>query len=218
MKYIEDLEHHHIGNALGRLCALADIDRGEVISDIAAFVQKQYALYQVEFLPMAFDAWLAGKYADIFKPKRLNVPFVTAILNQYRRDNWQTLERKQPKQLAAPKPEPTDWAQTIANTATKFKRAYQGINELISPRLMAICWREMEHSDMFSNAEISQMVDWIVEYESRYTKSLVTTMPTTKRADFARTFAQIEETTRNWDDMSDAAKFALYTLNHENTI
>ena len=216
MRYIEELETTHVGNAIARLCQLGGIEYGDHVPEIAEFVRKQYAKYQVELLPRAFDAWLGGLYSDIYSPKRLNLPFVTKIINQYRMDNWRTLDKKEPLQLTAPPPK-TDWRESVDSTALTFKRAYHGHREMLSMRLMAINWRDLmnhnEASDTFNNHEVNEMIDWLEKYETEYTKYITYTLPQNKRDGFSQLLNETASLNRDQIVWTDAAKFALHILN-----
>lgn len=218
--FIKDLTNQHIGNAISRLCVMADIDPPDEPRGIVDMLRNKYWKYDATIFQNAFDAWMVGTYPEIMRVKKINIIFLTTILNQYVQNNWHRIKKYNAPALEMPKPSPEELEaiakRSLEMTTNEWLAVYRDKRtERLSIKLMEINWKRIysrgEHDGNFSNEDIRRIMEFLNEYDSKYTAHIAKQLGNkNKEKRFMDVMNGVVAMNRNIDGLIDASKFALY--------
>ena len=218
--FIKDLANQQIGNAIGRLCVMADIEPPEDGKSIVEFLRDKFWKYDAMVIPSAFDAWMAGIAPEIMRVKKINMVFLSLVLNAYIQSHYHKIKRYAPPALEAPKPSPDELEnlskRSFELTTNQWLAVYRDKNrERISIKMMEISWQRAVQNgaaDEFNESEISAMMNYINDYDVKYTQYIAKQMnneyKTKRLLDMMNSVTAVNQ---NIESLRDAAKFALHT-------
>lgn len=215
IEYIKSLTNQQIGNAISRLCVMADIDPPEDGKLIVEFLRDKFWKYEVSVIPKSFDSWMAGNYAHIMRVKKINMVFLSSILNEYIKNNWEKIKRYTPPAIEAPKPTPEEIAETnrksLELTINAWLRVYRDkITDMLPLKMMEIHWAKVQNVE-FPQNQIQNMVEWIMDYEKKYKMKIAKTMNNPNKAKrLIDTLNNVEIVNRNYEMYRSAAQFGLH--------
>jgi hypothetical protein len=220
MIYVKDLTNRQIGDAIGRLCVMADIEPPEMGKDIVEFLRDKFWKWDAQLFKMAFDTWMGGNYPEIMRVKKINLVFLSMILNTYVQNNFHKLPKYTPPAIAPPKPSEAELDELHKKSFDLVQKQWMAVYrdhrmEMISLKLMEIHWERLMEKrtcvDDFEPRAIRDMIEWLVDYDDRYTKKLSKQMNNPNKARrFNEVMAAVTHVNHNHEMMMAAAKFALF--------
>lgn len=219
--FIKDMSNKAIGDHIGRLCVMADIEPPEDGKSIVEFLRDKFWKYDANVIPNAFDTWMAGKYPDIMRVKKINMVFLSLILNEFIQNNYHKIQRYSPPALPPPPPS-TEELERIAQrslemTTNEWLVVYRDKRmERLSMKLMEINWNRIvamgENDNDFDEHEIKRMMEFLNDYDARYTAHISKQLGNkNKEKRFMDVMNAVSVANRHVECMRAAAKFAIYT-------
>jgi hypothetical protein len=175
---LDTLERKEIAQALQDICVVSDIDAPEDLGAVINYMMRKFKTNLNE-LQAAMDFWITNE-SKIIKPRRLNVKFVSDVLNLYR--GYENARKKpaykNPEANYEPTPEEIE-AVSIKSYKYAFEDYYYSIKtnetKLILKTLESNCdfavskgWVKKTWSEEDEDRER----EWIKTYARRYHDNL----------------------------------------------
>ena len=220
MIYVKDLSNRQIGDAIGRLCVMADIEPPEMGKDIVEFLRNKFWKWDAQLFIMAFDTWMGGNYPEIMRVKKINLVFLSMILNTYIQNNFHKLKKYTPPAIEPPKPTEAELEGLHNKSFNLVENEWLAVYrdkklERVSIKMMQIHWERLMEKrtcvDDFDPRAIRDMIDFLIDYDDRYTKKLSQGFNNPNKArKFNEVMEAVTHVNHNHEMMIAAAKFALF--------
>jgi hypothetical protein len=163
---------------------------------------------------------MGGNYPEIMRVKKINLVFLSIILNTYVQSNFQKLRKYNAPAIAAPQPSQAELDELSKKSFDLLEKQWMAVYrdkrmEMISIKMMQIQWEKLVQNetlvDDFEPRLVRNTIEWLIEYNDRYSKKLAKQLNNPNKE---RRFNQIMEAVthvhHNHDMMIAAAKFALF--------
>ena len=175
---LNDLDRKEIAQALQEICVISDIDAPSDLGAVINYMQRKFRTNLSE-IQEAMDFWITNENR-IIKPRRLNVKFVSDVLNLYRGHKVATKQVKynNKQDMYHPTPEETE-----AISIKAYKYAFQDYYHTIKTNSTKLLLKSLDVNcdyavqrgwvkNTWSDEQLAAEEEWLRGYEKRYFESL----------------------------------------------